>query len=45
MLAIVQAVGSDAPAVLLCEGGKKFSLDSGGIRTHAPKDWCLKPAP
>ena len=19
--------------------------DSGGIRTHAPKDWCLKPAP
>ena len=24
---------------------KVFSSDSGGIRTHAPKDWCLKPAP
>ena len=23
--------------------GKKF--DSGGIRTHALSDWCLKPAP
>ena len=21
------------------------TIDSGGIRTHAPKDWCLKPAP
>ena len=21
------------------------NFDSGGIRTHAPKDWCLKPAP
>ena len=23
---------------------KKF-IDSGGIRTHAISDWCLKPAP
>ena len=23
----------------------KKGFDSGGIRTHAPKDWCLKPAP
>ena len=23
----------------------KRLVDSGGIRTHAPEDWCLKPAP
>ena len=24
---------------------KKHGIDSGGIRTHALSDWCLKPAP
>ena len=30
--------------VQICEKVKK-DFGSGGIRTHASKDWCLKPAP
>ena len=41
---MAQMVGPLAPAVLFCEE-QKGAIDSGGIRTHAPKDWCLKPAP
>lgn len=25
--------------------GKNYLCGSGGIRTHALSDWCLKPAP